>query len=243
LCLPLAFFPAVRTLRLFYRYPADWPPFQLQEVPLKIPISHGHLEAVLRDPEGDLRGGAVLCHPHPLHGGTMNTKAVYRASQALNQVGFRTLRFNFRGVGCSTGTFDDGYGEREDVSAALDWLELSTRTLPLVVAGVSFGSMVGLGVGVEDPRVVALVGMAAPVLAYDYSYLGGTQKPVLVVQGEHDEFGSAAEAERILGLLGEHVMVRSVAGAGHLFAGHLEELQATIQDYFTIGPGSAPFRS
>jgi len=206
---------------------------------LKIPVSHGHLEAVLRDPEGELLGGAVLCHPHPLHGGTMNTKAVYRASRALNQIGLRTLRFNFRGVGCSTGTYDDGYGEQEDVSAALDWLELSTRDLPLLVAGVSFGSLVGMAVGVEDVRVVALLGMGTPVGTYDYSFLSRTSKPVLVVQGEHDEFGSAAEVAETLGTFGAHVTVRSVERSGHLFQGHFEEMQEIIREYFTRGPGSA----
>ena len=196
---------------------------------MKIPVSHGHLEA----PSGTLRenpaGGAVFCHPHPVQGGTMHTKAVYRAGQALNEVGLRTLRFNFRGVGCSTGSYDDGIGEEEDVRAALDWLELGLPDQPLVVGGLSFGSMVGLKVGVDDPRVVALVALGTPIHVYDYSYLAGTEKPVLVVQGEHDEYGSSREVEEVLGALGSHVTVRSVPGAGHLFEGHLEELQEPSQ--------------
>ena len=85
---------------------------------MKIPVSHGHLEAALREAEGEVAGGAVFCHPDPLQGGTMSTKAVYRAGQALNEAGLRVLRFNFRGVGCSTGTYDGGIGEQEDVRAA-----------------------------------------------------------------------------------------------------------------------------
>ena len=168
----------------------------------------------------------------------MHTKAVYRSAQALNEVGLRTLRFNFRGVGCSTGTYDDGSGEQEDVRAALDWLELGVREGPLVVGGLSFGSMVGVGVGVDDPRVKALVAVGAPIRHYDYSYLARASKPVLVVQGEHDEFGSGAMVRKIFGKLGDHVQVEIVKGAGHLFEDHMEELQDAIRSYFTQGPGS-----
>ncbi|MFH1766060.1 MAG: alpha/beta fold hydrolase [Gemmatimonadota bacterium] len=205
---------------------------------MKIPVSHGHLETALRNPVGTPRGGAVLCHPHPVKGGTMHTKAIYRAGRALNEVGLRTLRFNFRGVGCSTGTYDDGIGEEEDVRAALDWLELGLRDRPLIVGGLSFGSMVGLSVGMEDPRVVAMVAMGTPIHVYDHSYLARTQKPVLVIQGEHDEFGSAREAGDMLGRLGDHVTVLGVPGAGHLFEGYLEELQELIREYFTQGAGA-----
>jgi alpha/beta superfamily hydrolase len=210
---------------------------------MKIPVSHGHLEAALRDPDGKTQGGALLCHPHPVQGGTMHTKALYRAGRALNEVGLRTLRFNFRGVGCSTGTYDDGIGEEDDVRAALDWLESGLRRHPLVVGGLSFGSMVGMTVAVDDPRVVALVAMGTPIHIYDYSYLARTSKPVLVVQGEHDEYGSALEVSDVLGKLGNHVTVRSVRGAGHLFEGHLEELQKVILEFFEHGAGQLALRS
>lgn len=168
----------------------------------------------------------------------MHTKAIYWAARALNEVGLRTLRFNFRGVGCSTGTYDDGIGEEEDVRAALDWLALGLRDRPLIVGGLSFGSMVGLNVGVDDPRVVALVALGTPIHVYDYSYLARTKKPVLVIQGEHDEFGSAREVGDVLGGFGDHVTVLGVPGAGHLFEGHLEELQELIREYFSRGAGA-----
>jgi len=205
---------------------------------VKIPVSHGHLEAALRDPAGRPRGGAVFCHPHPVQGGTMHTKAVYRAAQALNEVGLRTLRFNFRGVGFSTGSYDDGFGEEEDVRAALDWLELGLRDRPIVVGGLSFGSMVGLKVGIDDPRVVALVALGTPIHVYDYTYLARADKPVLVVQGEQDEFGAGREVSEMLGKLGDHVTAISVPGAGHLFDGHLKELQYHIRTFFMDGPGA-----
>lgn len=181
----------------------------------------------------------MFCHPHPIHGGTMNTKAVYRAAQALTDLGLRSLRFNFRGVGCSTGSFDDGIGEQDDVRAAIDWLELGgVREMPLVLGGLSFGSMVGLSVGVEDDRVSALIGLGLPVHEYDYSYLARTEKPVLLIQGEHDQFGSPGEVREAVEELGPHVSVRDVPGSGHLFQGHFQELQDVIKDFFTQGPGA-----
>ncbi len=206
---------------------------------MKIPVSHGHLEAALRNPNGTLRGGSVFCHPHPIHGGTMHTKAVYRGAEALLDLGLRSLRFNFRGVGCSTGSFDDGIGEEEDVRAALDWLELGgVREMPIVLGGLSFGSMVGMSVGVSDTRVSAMVALGTPIHVYDYSYLQGTEKPVLIVQGEEDEYGSGDEVREALGGLGDHITVRSIPGSGHLFDGHFQELQRAIREFFSGGPGA-----
>ena len=212
-------------------------PSSYLEEPVKIPVSHGHLEAALRNPTGRLVGGAVFCHPHPIQGGTMHTKAVYRTAQALNEVGLRTLRFNFRGVGYSTGTYDDGIGEEEDVRAALDWLRLGLPELPMIVGGLSFGSMVAMKVGVSDPEVVAMVALGTPIHVYDYSYLAEVEKPVLVCQGEHDEFGSAEEVQEVLGGLGNHVTVIPIPDADHLFEGKMEELQQRIREYFTQGIG------
>lgn len=183
------------------------------------------------------RGGAVVCHPHPLHGGTMHTKAVYRAAQALTEVGLRVLRFNFRGVGRSTGSFDDGIGELDDVRAALDWLALGLAGKPLVAGGVSFGSLMALRVGVDDPRVVALVGLGVPVRAYDYSFLAGTSKPVLVVQGEHDPFGSPSDVRTALLPLAASITVVEVPGAGHLFEDHIPHLQSALRAFFVEGWG------
>jgi len=134
----------------------------------------------VKEPEGAPKGAAVVCHPHPLFGGTMHTKAVYRSAQALVDAGLVALRFNFRGVGASTGSHDEGVGERDDARAALAWLESAYPGLPVVAGGFSFGSMVGLTVGAEDPRVVALLGMGLPVERsgkYDYGFLADVTKP------------------------------------------------------------------
>jgi alpha/beta superfamily hydrolase len=172
----------------------------------------------------------------------MNTKAVYRAAQALNDVGLRTLRFNFRGVGFSTGTFEDGIGELDDVQAALDWLAVGTPASPLVVGGHSFGSLVGMRVGVEDPRVRALVGLGVPIQVYDYSFLAGAGKPVLVVQGEDDEYGPAREVTEVFNGYGGQMVVHAIPGAGHLFDGHYGELRAVINEFFSSGPGAQVLR-
>lgn len=170
----------------------------------------------------------------------MHTKAVYRAAQAFLELELRTLLFNFRGVGCSTGSFDEGIGEEDDVLAALDWLELGgVREMPVVLGGLSFGSMVGLGVGVRDPRVKALVALGTPIHIYDYSYLSETEKPVLVIQGGEDEFGTPQEVRDALCPLGGHISVEGIPGSGHLFEGHFKEMQRIIREFFVKGPGAA----
>lgn len=207
---------------------------------MRIPVSHGQLEALLKEPAGAPRGAAVVCHPHPLHGGTMHTKAVYRAAQGLNEAGFVTLRFNFRGVGTSTGSYEEGIGEREDVTAALEWLEAHYPALPLVAGGFSFGSMVGLSVGVGDPRVAGLLGLGLPLhnLNYDFDFLGKTGKPTLVVQGENDEFGSGEEVASTLATLGSHITLVRIAGSDHYFSDGLDELRAAVRGYYQTGPGA-----
>jgi uncharacterized protein len=208
---------------------------------LKIPVSHGHLEALLREPEGAPRGAAVVCHPHPLFGGTMHTKAVYRTAQALNEAGMVALRFNFRGVGASTGSYEEGIGEQDDVRAALDWIEERYPSLPLIVGGFSFGSMVGLTVGVQEARVAGLVGLGLPIERddrYDYGFLADAGKPVLVVQGEQDEFGSGERVAGALEGVGSHVTLVRVAGADHYFSERLDELRAVVRSYFESGPGA-----
>ena len=209
--------------------------------PVRIPVSHGHLEALLKEPDVPPRGAAIVCHPHPLHGGTMHTKAVYRSAQGLNDAGLVTLRFNFRGVGTSTGSHDDGVGEQEDARAAIDWLTAAYPSLPVVVGGFSFGSMVGLSVGAEDPRVEALLGLGLPVdldERYDYGFLASAGKPVLVVQGENDEFGPGARAADTLGPLGSHVTLVRIPDTDHYFEGRLTELRTAVRGYYESGPGS-----
>jgi alpha/beta superfamily hydrolase len=195
----------------------------------------------VKDPDVEPRGAAVVCHPHPLYGGTMHTKAVYRAAQALGEAGLVTLRFNFRGVGTSTGSHDKGIGEREDLRAALDWLEEAYPSLPLVAGGFSFGSRVALTVGAGEDRVVALLGLGLPVdldYRYDYGFLGTTDKPVLIVQGDNDEYGTGELVERTLAPLGSHITVVRIAGSDHYFTDRFEDLKAAVRGYYESGPGA-----
>ena len=207
---------------------------------MRIPVSHGHLEAALSEPDLPPRGAAVVCHPHPIHGGTMHTKAVYHAARGFVEAGLVALRFNFRGVGTSTGSHDEGHGEKDDVGAALDWLEVRAPTLPLVVGGFSFGSMVGLSRGAEDARVVALTGIGLPLGldGYDYTFLADVAKPVLVVQGENDQYGSGEVAARALAPMGPHITLVRVPGADHFFADRLGALREAIRGYYAAGPGA-----
>ena len=204
---------------------------------MNIPAPHGHLEAAHREPPGALRGAGVVCHPHPIQGGTMHEKAVFRAAQALADVKIAALRFNFRGVGTSTGSYDMGVGEKDDVRAALDWLEERHPGLPLVVGGFSFGSMVGLGAAADDPRVVALFGLSLPIRMYDYGFLADVRKPILVVQGEEDELGSGPEVGPVVAALGSHVRLARIEGSDHYFNGHIDEMRAVVSEFFRSGPG------
>lgn len=170
----------------------------------------------------------------------MHTKAVYRAAQAFNEAGLVALRFNFRGVGTSTGTYEEGIGERGDVKAAIDWLEAHYPELPLIVGGFSFGSMVGLSWGAEDERVSGLMGLGLPVEIerYAFEYLADVDKPVLVVQGENDQFGSAAQVAEVVRGMGSHVTLVRIPGADHFFTDRLPELRAAIRGYYASGPGA-----
>lgn len=167
----------------------------------------------------------------------MHTKAVFRTAQALTEAGLLALRFNFRGVGTSTGSYDEGRGEREDVRAALDFLGDEEPGLPLVLAGFSFGSMVGLQVMMEDSRVVAGVGLGLPVTMYDFGFLADLHRPLVVVQGERDQFGGADEVRRTLPPLSPWIQVEPIEGSDHFFEGHFEELKDRVRGFFLRGAG------
>lgn len=177
------------------------------------------------------RLAAVVCHPHPLYGGTMHTKAVFRAAKASLSLGLPTLRFNFRGVGKSEGVFAQGIGERDDARAALDFLSGRFPGLPLVAMGFSFGSWVALSVGAADSRVVALVGLGVPAGAYDMSFLVPVTKPKLIVQGSQDVHGPRDRVIQLFKALAEPKQIHWVEGADHFFTGRLDEEQHAIHDF------------
>ena len=192
----------------------------------------GRLEAMLWTTPGapsDLV--AVVCHPHPLFGGTMHNKVVYQAAKALQRQGIPVLRFNFRGVGLSEGEHNRGRGEQDDVRTALDYLAMQFPGHSILLSGFSFGSWVGLRVGCEDPRVTDLIGLGTPVNKSDLSYLTSCFKPKLFIQGENDEFGPRASVEDFFATLPEPKRLVVVEGADHFFAGKLNEVGVAIDSW------------
>ena len=190
----------------------------------------GKLEAVLWTPHDDEppRNAALVCHPHPLFGGTLHNKVVYQAAKALDGLGMPVLRFNFRGAGLSEGQHDRGRGERDDVRAALEFLAAEFPGTPLLLAGFSFGCWVGLRVGCEDARVERLIGIGAPVNNSDFSYLRECGKAKLFVHGSNDEHGDVNKVRVMVARLsGENELI-VVEGVDHFFRGKLEVLGAAI---------------
>ena len=201
---------------------------------LFIPVAHGQLEAILKEPrQGSPKGVALVLHPHPLGGGTMHNKVVFRAAAALNDAGLIALRFNFRGVGQSTGVHDDGRGEQDDVRAGLDYLSQQYPGQRITLCGFSFGARVGLEVGIHDPRVGYLIGIGTPLDKYDFSFLAECRKPLLLVHGERDEYGDVERLRKLAAELEKNTTVRLVVvpGAGHFFDDGLDQLKHAITDW------------
>jgi alpha/beta superfamily hydrolase len=201
---------------------------------LFIPVEHGRIEAILKEPrELPAKGVALVLHPHPLGGGTMHNKVVFRAAAALNDAGLITLRINFRGVGQSTGTHDEGRGEREDVRAGLDYLTANYPDQEITLCGFSFGARVGLEVGLTDQRVTRMIAIGAPVDKYDFSFLEQCRKPILFVHGERDEYGDVEKLRELVALLGQNTQadLRIIKNSGHFFDNQLDELKAAITDW------------
>jgi alpha/beta superfamily hydrolase len=197
---------------------------------LFIPSPHGQLEAILKAPSDPISGTALVLHPHPLFGGTMHNKVVFRAAAALNDAGLVALRINFRGVGQSTGEHDEGRGERDDVRAGLDYLEENYPDQKITLCGFSFGSRVGLEVGNSDDRGSRLISIGTPVDKYDFSFLETCRKPILFVQGDRDEFGAVERLRELVAKISAHAPaeLRVIKGAGHFFDDQLDELKAAI---------------
>ncbi len=199
---------------------------------LKIPSGDIELQAHLREPEKELRGGVILCHPHPLYGGTMDNRVVYRAAKAAAGVGFAALRFNFRGVAQSSGQYDHGLEEQEDVAAAIDWIEKRYPKKPIVVLGYSFGAWVGLQVGCRDKRICALIGIGLPLDLYDFACLVDYSNPALYIVGTRDEFCSEGSLDAFASRLLPTSRIERMQNADHFFSGQIEKLEELIEKFF-----------
>jgi uncharacterized protein len=212
---------------------------------LFLPGPAGRLEALLWSvPERDDRArpplAAVVCHPHPMFGGTMHNKVVYQAAKTLHRFGLPVLRFNFRGAGVSEGQHDEGRGELGDVAAALDFLATEYPGAPLLLAGFSFGAWVGLRAGCTDPRVTELIGLGLPVGNVpnrEFPYLDVCDKPKLLVSGEFDIYSPPRKLAAVVDAFPlqakQSTTVALVSGADHFFAGHLPELDQAIKAWLT----------
>lgn len=201
---------------------------------LLIPASHGHLEAILKEPAASPKGVALVCHPHPLGGGTMHNKVVFRAAAGLVDAGLITLRFNYRGVGASTGVHDEVPGGKQDVQDALAYLSETYPGQPITLAGFSFGSRTGMEVGMTDDRVVRLISIGTPVDKYgDYEFLHDVRKPILFVHGDKDEFGSIENVKELVRDVSKNTEAKLVVfeNCGHFFDYHLNELRDVIRDW------------
>ena len=218
----------------------------------EIPGPMGRLEALLDEPaaqrrvnaEGLVEEGAatvraavVVAHPHPEYGGTMHTKAVYQAAKALARSGCAVLRFNFRGVGASAGTFDRGAGEREDFRAALDFMQEHYTGRPLWAAGMSFGAWIALTEGAGDPRVSALIGIAVPVDRYDFEPVGATTTPKFFIHGERDEVTSVKAIRAFYARAADPKELVVIDAADHVFNGKAGEVGDALEDLLGDWPG------
>ena len=203
----------------------------------------GRLETILWSPSDAGEGArpplaAIVCHPHPLFGGTLHNKVVYQTAKTIHRFALPVARFNFRGVGLSEGVHDKGLGEENDVVAIMDFLAAEYPGVPLLTAGFSFGSWVGLRAGCGDPRVTELLGLGLPVGDLDsrsFSYLERCDKPKLLVSGEFDRFGPPSKlrgvVERFPLQVKENTRVAIVGGGDHFFTGHLPELDRSIAEW------------
>ncbi len=187
----------------------------------------GRLEASAREADAP-RGTAVIAHPHPLYGGTLHNPVVFHTDRALNRAGLTTLRFNFRGVQGSEGVHDEGRGEVGDVAAAAGWVRALAPRRPLILVGYSFGSRCSISHAIADAAVAGVVAIGLPVRLFDFGDLRSLHRPLAVVQGTRDEFGSIGEVEALGGSLSPRGRLFAVPGATHLFPGSAPEVAARV---------------
>lgn len=203
-----------------------------------MPNQHQHKKMMLQGPTGLLEAlyqqgevgkpAIVVCHPHPVYGGTMRNKVVYWMSRAFEDLGYAVLRFNFRGVEKSEGVWDEGRGEADDVSAMIDWLEAQHPTSPLYLAGFSFGAYAGLQATRNDLRIQKMLAVAPAVNLWSFDFMLGEIRPLTIIQGTADEIVPyaqvAAWAQNI-----PQLKFLTIEHAGHFFPQHMNELMTLCQ--------------
>jgi alpha/beta superfamily hydrolase len=194
----------------------------------------GRIEAILKEPGTQVKRAAIVCHPHPLFGGTMHNKVVFRIARAFQDAGFAVLRFNFRGTGRSEGTHDEGRGEQDDLRAAIRFMEDKYAGAEIWLAGFSFGSSVMLRAACGDAAIRALVAAGVPVSKIDFQSVTACDRPKLFVQGALDEFGSTTDLENFVARLDGPKQLKIIADADHFFEGHLPELYEAVSEFIAL---------
>ncbi len=212
-------------------------------------------EVIINGPEGRIearyhhaRGGtapmALVLHPHPLHGGTMNNKVVYTLYQTFVRRGFSTLRFNFRGVGRSQGSFDRGEGELADAAAALDWLQGNPNAATCWVAGYSFGAWIGMQLLMRRPEIEAFISVSPPASSYDFSFLAPCPSSGLILQGDQDTTVPPESVQKLVHKLSHQrdikIDYRKIPGADHFFVEHAEALVGHVDAYIAAHARFSP---
>ncbi|MDX2223641.1 MAG: alpha/beta hydrolase [Rhodospirillaceae bacterium] len=206
-------------------------------------------EVIFAGPEGRLEGRyhhseqprapiAVILHPHPQHGGTMNNKVVYNLYYTFVNKGFSVLRFNFRGVGRSQGEFDNGLGELSDAASALDWLQTVNPNAPVCwVAGFSFGAWIGMQLLMRRPEIEGFVSVAPPANMYDFSFLAPCPSSGIIIQGTDDDVVPEPAVEKFVNKLKMQKNITIdyalVKGANHFFKDHMDQMVKVVEDYLT----------
>jgi alpha/beta superfamily hydrolase len=188
----------------------------------------GRLEALLEEPDAEPKEAALVCHPHPQHGGTMHTKAVYRIARGLRSAGAVVLRFNYRGVNLSQGQYAHGEGELEDARAALDYLRGRYPGLPFTLAGFSFGSRIVLRLACQKTGARRVIAVGFPTTYKDDSYLQVCSVPKVFIQSTRDQYGPIAELEPLVASLPDPKKLVLVEAEDHFFAGALDELEREV---------------
>lgn len=187
------------------------------EEQVTFPVGDINLEGLFSTPQDTPQIGAVLCHPHPLYGGEMRNNVVSALTDTFQKADIATLRFNFRGVGQSGGQHGEGEAELEDVKAAVTALLDRQAVSHVVVAGYSFGSMVGLRAGANDERVQTLIGVAFPMGFRDPSFLLDVAKPTLLISGDRDEYAPLPDLTDFFSKMRKPKQLEIIAGADHFF--------------------------
>jgi len=207
----------------------------MKEEKISIPCGEIQLEGLLSVIEAlSVKGTVILCHPHPLYGGDMDNAVITTAAEAAFEEGLSTLRFNFRGVGGSGGSCGEGFEEREDVRAAIDFAVARLKGLSagLIVAGYSFGAWAGMPVAVEDPRINGMVAISPPLELYDFGFLKGSKKKKLLVAGSRDDYCPAPRLKEFYEDLDEPKSLAVIPGADHFYWDYDSALITPLREFF-----------